>query len=230
MRNIPEKYKNKLKEWEGLRLTAYQDEAGVWTIGYGHTGPEVVRGMRITQAQANRYFEEDLEEAIVAVDNLVTPELSDVQYFVLASFVFNVGINAFRRSSLLKRLNAGDLEAVPGELIKWNKITDHVTKKKKVSPGLVNRRAAEVAMWTSVTSAPSIVAAEPDSRVSFRKPEVQGPTLLAGSAVGEQLTDTATQISVFAEYSEYIRLAFMLLMFAGVGLTIYGLVKRSKEE
>lgn len=218
-----------LKIWEGLRLEAYQDEAGVWTVGYGHTGPEVVKGLVITKAKAEALLLEDISEAIEAVDALVVPELTDDQYFVLVSFVFNVGMGAFRKSTLLRKLNAGDFDAVPGELAKWNKITDPRTKKKKVSPGLVNRRAAEIAVWTEVTGAPSVVAAEPSNKPMYKKPEAQGTALMASSAVGEQLTSTATQLSMFAEYSDYIRAAFMVLMLAGVGLTIYGIVKNKED-
>lgn len=232
MRKLNRTSLNKIKLWEGLRLKAYQDQAGVWTIGFGHTGPDVHEGLEITEEQAEELLLEDLQEAQAAVGRYVKVELTDNQYGALVSFVFNVGGGAFRNSTLLKKLNAGDYAAVPGQLARWNKIT--VGGKKVTNEGLVNRRAAEAGLWAKGEQAPSTTiseAAEPEGpKAAYKKPEVQGPTLLASSAVGEQLTTTANEISFFAEYSEYIRAAFMVLMFAGLGLTVYGLIKRNKGD
>ncbi len=150
-----------IRQWEGLRLTAYQDVAGVWTIGYGST-TDVRPGQRITEAEAVARLRNDLHTAESAVERLVEVDLNSNQFGALVSFVFNVGQGAFQRSTLMKRLNAGDYAAVPGELAKWNKARVHGV----LTPvaGLSNRRAAEAGLWVKgdyVASASAPVAAAP---------------------------------------------------------------------
>jgi lysozyme len=137
-----------VKRWEGLRLTAYPDPGSAngepYTVGYGHTSDghmKVYRGLTITPAQAEAALEYDLNETAAAVEELVKVDLSDNQFGALVSFAFNVGVNAFRKSTLLKRLNKGEYEAVPGEMARWNKNDGKVMK------GLINRRAAEAGLW-----------------------------------------------------------------------------------
>lgn len=136
----------KIKQWEGLKLSAYQDSGGVWTIGYGHTG-NVRPNDQITADRAEALLVDDLAWAEKAVATGVTVDLTDAQFAALVSFTFNVGAEAFRKSTLRKRLNAGEYDAVPSELAKWNKVT--VEGKKVVVPGLSNRRAAEAGLWVS---------------------------------------------------------------------------------
>jgi len=129
-----------IKQWEGLRLEAYRDLGNVWTIGYGHTAT-AREGMSITEAEAERLLRFDLEEFQNAVNDAVRVELTPNQFAALVSWTYNVGVMAMRRSTLLKRLNAGDYEAVPAELAKWNRVKGHRV------PGLANRRAAEAGLW-----------------------------------------------------------------------------------
>jgi lysozyme len=135
-----------IKRFEGLRTMAYRDSAGVWTIGYGHTAaaghPPVHAGMTITVKEAGEILARDLATFERQVNTLVKVPLVQAQFDVLASFQFNTG--ALGRSTLLKRLNAGDYAAVPHELRRW------VNAKGKRLSGLVNRREAEAALWTSV--------------------------------------------------------------------------------
>lgn len=132
-----------IQQWEGLKLTAYKDVAGIWTIGYGHTSsagsPTVTPGMTITKAEALRILQNDLAKFEARVDRLVKVPLTDNQFAVLTSFDFNTG--ALHKSTLLKKLNKGDYDAVPGELAKW------VNAGGKKVQGLVNRRAAEAGLW-----------------------------------------------------------------------------------
>lgn len=130
-----------IKQWEGCRLTAYKDAVGVWTIGYGSTGPHVRPGMTITQEEASNLLIADLDRFERAVERMVKVTLSDGQFAALVSFAFNVGEGALAASTLLKKLNAGDYDAVPKELMKW------VNAGGKKLPGLVNRRAAEAGLW-----------------------------------------------------------------------------------
>lgn len=137
-----------VKRWEGLKLTAYPDpgsrDGTPYTVGYGHTSDghlKVYRGLTITPKQAEDALEFDLNETAAKVDELVKVELSDNQFGALVSFAFNVGLGAFGKSTLLKKLNKGDYAAVPGELAKW------VNNDGKKMQGLVNRRAAEAGLW-----------------------------------------------------------------------------------
>ncbi|MCZ2158814.1 lysozyme [Bartonella sp. 220] len=145
MRRISKEGLELIKQWEGLRLNAYQDTACIWTIGYGHTSsagkPIVKKGMYITQEQAEEILCEDLKQFEKAVEEAVTVRLTDEQFAALVSFCYNVGTKAFCKSSLLKKLNKGDYEAVPAELQRWNKIGGKPLK------GLSNRRAAEAGLW-----------------------------------------------------------------------------------
>ncbi len=140
MRRIDAESLALIKRWEGLRLSAYQCAAGVWTIGYGHTAG-VKPGDTITEDEALRLLLADLRAAEETVERLVHVPLTDNRFGALTSFVFNVGQDAFARSTLLRKLNAGDYEAVSGELARWTRAGGRVVQ------GLVNRRAAESGLW-----------------------------------------------------------------------------------
>ena len=129
-----------IRQWEGVRLEAYRDLGGVWTVGYGHTAT-AREGMTITEAEAERLLRADLEGFQNAVNDAVRVELTPGQFAALVSWTYNIGVTAMRRSTLIKRLNAGDYEAVPAELAKWNKVDG-----RRVA-GLANRRAAEAGLW-----------------------------------------------------------------------------------
>lgn len=140
MRQINQDGLNLIKQWEGLRLQAYLCPANVWTIGYGHT-LTAKKGMSISEAEAVNLLRGDLAKFQRCVEDAVTVSLNDNQFAALVSFCFNVGEGALRGSTLLKKLNAGNYDAVPSELARWNKVG------KNVSAGLVNRRAAEAGLW-----------------------------------------------------------------------------------
>lgn len=143
-----------IKRWEGLRLEAYRCPSGVWTVGYGHTRT-AREGMRITQQEAELLLDRDLSDVASRVRRLVRVPLTQHQFDALCSFVFNVGPAAFGRSTLLRKLNEGDYESVPNELMRW------VYSGGRRLAGLVNRRAAEAGLWSRgsfVTS--SFVAVE----------------------------------------------------------------------
>lgn len=148
-RKINQEGVDHIKRWEGLKLTAYRDVAGILTIGYGHTSaagaPQVKAGMKISEAEAEQILRNDIAKFEARVDRLVKVPLTDNQYAAIVSFDYNTG--ALHTSTLLKKLNAGDYGAVPGELAKWVKTTDPKTGKKVTSQGLVNRRASEAGLW-----------------------------------------------------------------------------------
>lgn len=138
---------NLLKKFEGCRLKAYRCPAGILTVGYGHTsaagGLSVKEGMTISQAKAEELLRDDLGKYEQPVMELVKVELTQNQFDVLVDFAYNAGVGNLKNSTLLKKVNAGDFDAVPDELMKWTKGGG------KVLPGLVRRRQAESAWWSA---------------------------------------------------------------------------------
>lgn len=129
-----------IKSFEDCRLTAYQDSVGVWTIGYGHTNG-VYAGMTITQAQAEEFLRSDLKTAENAVNGKVTYPITQNMFDALVSLTFNIGTGNFGSSTLLKKLNQGDINGAANEFDRW------VYAGGKVEPGLVSRRAVEKEMF-----------------------------------------------------------------------------------
>jgi len=132
-----------IKSFEGLKLRAYLCPAKVWTIGFGSTGPHVVPGKSINEAQAEELLKHDLDRFEAAVTRLVTVPLTQNQYDALVSFAFNVGISALERSTLLKRVNAKLFDQARAEFAKWNRAGG------RPLAGLTRRRAAEAALFGS---------------------------------------------------------------------------------
>lgn len=137
---------NHLKKWEGLELKAYPDVVGVWTIGYGHTKTVKPR-MVITEKEAERLLREDLDWAEKAVANAVKVPITQPQFDAMVSLCFNIGAGAFSKSTLVRKLNAGDYEGAAQQFRVWVKGTDPNTKQKVTIKGLVNRRADEEALF-----------------------------------------------------------------------------------
>lgn len=130
-----------IKKWEGCKLESYQDGGGVWTIGYGHTGP--VKGrrlgpeMRVSLEEAEELLRQDLETVEATIIDTVEVPLTQNQFDSLCCFIYNVGSGAFRKSTLLGRLNSGLYEEAADQLLRWDKDNGKVVK------GLSNRRKAE---------------------------------------------------------------------------------------
>ncbi len=129
-----------IKNFEGLRLTAYQCSAHVWTIGYGHTAG-VKPGDTITEGQAEQFLRDDLDQFEAAVYRLVNVTLSQHQFDALVSFTFNLGEGNLKNSTLLKKLNAGDYSGAAEEFPRWNRADGRVVE------GLTRRRLAERDMF-----------------------------------------------------------------------------------
>jgi lysozyme len=150
-----------IKQSERLMLKAYFDPAGVPTIGWGHIktvdANDVRRGHTITEAVALALFEADLDEAERAVRRYTKVRLNQNQFDALVDFVFNLGAGAFQRSTLLKKLNAGDYAAVPAQLLRWNKAKNPKTGLLRVLPGLTIRRQWEADLWSRTISKPAPV-------------------------------------------------------------------------
>lgn len=132
------------QEFEGLKLAAYQDCVGVWTIGYGHTGPEVHPKLTITEEQASALLLKDVAGAVAAVNKLVTVALTQNQFDALVDFVYNAGATHLANSTLLRELNQGNHATAAAQFVLW----DHAGG--CVVPGLLKRRQAEQALFLAV--------------------------------------------------------------------------------
>ena len=130
-----------IRRWEECRLTAYLDRpGGVWTIGWGSTGNDVTEGVVWTQERADQEFLKDLEESRKSVYKWVKVTMTDNQEVALTSFVYNLGEDQFRKSTLLRMVNESKWVAAALELVKW-----HNDNGKKVR-GLLRRRLAEASL------------------------------------------------------------------------------------
>jgi lysozyme len=128
--------------FEGDVLTAYQDQAGVWTIGYGHTGG-VEPGQTITEDQAVAFLLSDVSNAVSCVNEVVEVVLTQPQFDALVDFTFNLGTGSLRSSTLLKDINAGNFPAAVSQFDLW----DHCGG--VVNNGLLRRRNAEIAEFNA---------------------------------------------------------------------------------
>lgn len=129
-----------VKQFEGCRLQAYQDQAGVWTIGYGHTGG-VGPMDYITLEQAEQYLRDDLAISCEQVQKLISVPLNDNQFGALVDFTYNEGSGRLLSSTMRKLLDAGDYDAAAKEFPKWDIAAG------KVDAGLLRRRLAEQALF-----------------------------------------------------------------------------------
>lgn len=126
-----------LKKFEGCKLKTYRCVAGVLTIGYGHTGKDVTEGKTITQEEAEKLLRNDLEKFEKGVVDLLKVTVTSNQFSALVSFAYNIGLNALSGSTLMKKLNAGDIMGAANQFERWNKAGG------KEVQGLTNRRLAE---------------------------------------------------------------------------------------
>lgn len=129
-----------IKEFEGLRLKAYQCQANVWTIGFGHTR-DVKAGDVITAEAAERMLVDDVDVFELAVSKAVTVPLTQNQFDALVSLAFNIGATAFANSTMVRKLN-NNMDAAD-EFLRWRYVN------RVESPGLLRRREAERALFLS---------------------------------------------------------------------------------
>ena len=131
--------------FEGKRLVAYDDGVGVWTIGFGTTiypnGIKVKKGDTCTEAQAKSYMAHDLKKFEQAVNGAVNIPLNQNQFDALVSLAYNIGTGAFNKSTLVKKLNAGDIRGAADQFDVW------INAGGKRMQGLVKRRAREKALY-----------------------------------------------------------------------------------
>lgn len=136
MRKISQKGLDLLKKLEGFSANSYKDSGGVWTVGYGTT-KGVYAGLEVCQEEAEHFLQRDLEATEKAVETAIKVPLNDNEFAALVVFAYNVGIGAFKLSTLLKMLNSGYLASAADQFARWNKVNGVEVK------GLTNRREAE---------------------------------------------------------------------------------------
>ena len=181
--------------------------------------PPVKEGETLTKKQALDRFDKDLKKFEAGVSESVTVPLTQNQFDALVSFVFNVGLGAFQKSTLLRKLNAGDYAAVPGELMKWTKAGG------KELPGLVRRRRAEAGLWRGLDDKAQNVRAVPDEppvKTITQSKEANGAVVAgAGSAAAvvteiaplvRQGTDITTALTTALGRPAVIALIVMILI------------------
>ncbi len=149
-----------IQSFETLVLFVYDDQRrptvearpgdkiqGTLTIGWGHTGTDVVIGRRITRAEADQLFRDDLDEAEQDVESRLTRKPTSNQYAAMVSLAYNIGGGNFSDSTVLRKFNAGDIAGAAEAFGYWNKARNKQTGKLKVLPGLTRRRAEEKALF-----------------------------------------------------------------------------------
>jgi lysozyme len=134
-----------IKRFEGLRLKAYQDGVGLWTIGYGHRH-NVQEGDVITLEQANNFLSQDVAMVVGQVRNALLKTLGNNQFSALVSFTFNVGFHNFSTSTLLKLIHEEKMAEAADQFLRW----EYAGEEKE--PGLVERRTAERALFLKQNS------------------------------------------------------------------------------
>jgi lysozyme len=132
-----------IRSHEGLRLNAYVCPGGKLTIGYGHTGPDVKPGLKISQDKADQLLRNDTKRFEKSVNELVSVPMTQGMFDALVSFAYNLGAGSLKSSTLLKKLNDGDKDGAAEEFLKWNKA------KGKVLDGLTARRENESEIFLS---------------------------------------------------------------------------------
>lgn len=161
-----------ITEFEGCVLKAYLCSAGVLTIGVGHTSaagaPVVAKGMVISKAEADEILTRDLGIFEAVVNRLVRVNLNQNQFDALVSFVFNLGEGNFSKSTLLRKLNAGDYAGASDQFAVWNRAGG------KVLTGLTKRRRAEATLFN--TPAGATEPAQPVAAVPEASTPSTGPT------------------------------------------------------
>lgn len=126
-----------IKHFEGCKLEAYQDSVGVWTVGFGTTGPGIVEGLTITQPTAEAMLKGHLNEIGMSLTDIVGNKLSQDKFDACISFIYNLGTGAFKKSTMLKLIKENKMAEAAEEFPKWVKAGG------KTLPGLVKRRQAE---------------------------------------------------------------------------------------
>jgi lysozyme len=184
-----------IKKHEGLRLRAYLCPAGVWTIGYGTTGPHIKQGMVITKVEAEQFLADDLvkfTDGVIAAVKPVQPSQNELDAMVC--FSYNVGLANFRKSSICKSFKAGDKINAAKAFMLWTKARDPKTGKLRELPGLVQRRTEEKQLFMAnsddavqerpVSASKTVTVPETSVVPEAPKPLSKSREVIGGTVVG----------------------------------------------
>ena len=131
-----------IQDFEGLKLNAYRDIVGVWTVGFGHTGVDVTPNLSITKDRANDLFMQDVCNFVNGVNSMVK-SCTQGEFDAMVSFAYNLGLKSLKTSTLLRKLNDGDIDGAANEFTKWNRAGG------KEVAGLTRRRLDERSLFLS---------------------------------------------------------------------------------
>ena len=145
---------NLIKGYEGLRMSAHYAPSEQWTVGYGHTN-SARHGMSVTEGDAERLLKDDVKPIEALLASTVRAPLNQNEHDALVSLVFNIGEDNWKRSTVLRKLNAGDKLAAAAAFEMWNKA--RVNGELVTLDGLVRRRAAEKSLFLMPTDASLVV-------------------------------------------------------------------------
>jgi GH24 family phage-related lysozyme (muramidase) len=242
-----------VKSFEGLRLNAYQDSVGVWTIGYGST-KGVKRGQRITEEEAEELLREDLSTAEAGVEAALAEDVTDNQFAACVSLAFNVGVGAFRKSSIVKFINSGDPLLAADRFLLYDRAGG-----KKLA-GLTRRRKAERKLFLTddepilngeaTEPAPMAVLTETKTTVETAEGKTEEKTSFASSVVssekakeiagtglstiGNKLATGGISTGVLSAVGAFLEKAWPLLIFAAVliilGFMTWWLIYNAKQK
>ncbi|MBL8644020.1 MAG: lysozyme [Rhodospirillaceae bacterium] len=205
-----------IKAVEGCKLEAYLCPAKVWTIGYGHTGPDVYAGLKINKKDASRLLKSDLAEFEATVSQ-ACPKTTQSQFDAMVSLCYNIGSGAFKKSSVARLHNQGRHGEAQQAFALWNKAGG------KVLPGLVTRRAKEADLYdndshTEPHPMPQAVEGEkPTSRV------ITGSTVGGVTLAGTALKESGLDWSMFTEIKNTVLEVMPYLQGVNWGLVIAGI-------
>lgn len=143
MRKINKRGLDLIKSFEKCKLNAYLDIGGIPTVGWGHTGPEVVIGTVFNQQQADAQLQTDLEK-FYQLDHYLSEDVNENQYSALVCLAYNIGLKALKTSTLIKKIN--NKEKPDKEWLQWSHVNG------KVVDGLTRRRKAELELFNTLES------------------------------------------------------------------------------
>ena len=227
-----------VKEFEGLHrlkddnlVHSYKCPAGVWSVGYGST-KDVYSDTKWTREYCEERLMDDLNEHAKAITKYVTVPLTQGQYDALTSFIFNLGENAFKNSTLLTKLNKSLYHEVPEQFMRWNK----ARVKGTLTPlaGLTRRRAAEAALFsadaemTTEDGAPTMVQKPVATATkSLAKSKTMAGAGIAGLAT--TLNEVSGQIQGLVSYAPMLKTIFLVCALGGISLAAYARFKDNRE-
>lgn len=185
---------NLIKEFEGCYLTSYKCPAGVWTIGYGTTEPingkAICAGMKITQQQADDLLRKNLKSYENAVNSYTKVSLNQNQFDALVSFTYNCGCGAYKTSTLLKKLNAGNYKGAADELLLWDKC------KGKTLAGLTRRRKAERKLFLTAVSTTTATTTQTASKTDSELMKAVDKIIESGVKINATSWNSVDKISL----------------------------------